>query len=322
MEVACNVIKKLESIKVNDTTKTIQDLKRLNLLNQLQNNGYEKTKYRFNSKEYERVANSFMNTFFKNTKKDLGKALLTAYLITGYEDQMFQLTEAPFEKKLSFAASKTVVMIERILKTKNVDEEFYGTFDHFYSLLTLWSMKDNIETVSNLYKELKLKINLRTHNTEDLKKVLKNMLNINVNLTFKAVLEDYRTIYKNRELCKYFWSQLRTFLDDHRENLYVILISEIRVKLIKTIKNCSDRKDIYYNIDTDKLIEKIRDNDFNPQLITDYFNLIYQKMKTLNQEFNLVLNNPPNTWNQLFERDLITNFRKIYDEHERISSLL
>lgn len=313
MEVACKVIKKSNNISL---TKPYEDFKNLNLMEFVQMNSYKKSIITFKSKEYQQIANSFMNNFFRNKKKNLGDTLLTAYLITAYDKQFFDDIDAPYETKLSYYASKIVILTEKMLKTKKPEEEFYGTVDYFNSLLSLWKMKDNVDTIADLYEQLKCT------DFDNQKKLFDQMMNINVNLTFKMLLEDYTFIFKNDKLCKHLWSKLRHSLENNRENLYLILISEIRVKLIKTFKTCTDRKDIYYNIDTDKLIECIRENHFGPICVVKLVNLIYDKLKQYNPEFFLDLDDPPKLWEELFEKKLVRCIRKIYDEHERIASLM
>jgi len=299
MEIACDILKKSIASATHKHTN-IKKFKSLNLSDISRKNNMESFLKLVNSKKYVDITNEFMGEYFDNTNKDTGISILMAYCISSYSDTLFDSYKTRFEQKMILSANKVVLLIEKLLNIQdnafpdNFYNEFLSTIDHYYSLYKIWKSKDSINEMSNLFENIQeiasiIKIQLVKHIPTDKYDFLINLMNklfdLNPKYALRIMLHNYNIFSGLQLLETKFWDKVVTVYQLHKDAMFVILVVELRIRLIPLLLDPLDRKDIYYNLDTEDIINKIRNYDLDNKKIIEIINILQDKTKKINNNF-------------------------------------
>ena len=307
MDLTCNIPKKNNKNLNSVNADIINEIKKINLLNESTKLSKDQFYDKIKSNKYISIYNELMNIYFSDSAtNNLGFIILMAYYISGYTDKIFTNYKSSSENKLILAANKVVVYIEKLLNNANFgfDDEFYLSIDHYYSLYKLWESNGSIKKLCNIFDEI-IELNkikkyiLKNNNDYDdkLMRLVQSMFNYNPNYTIHVILHNYEMIGGSKNVNTFFWDKVSYYFNKDRDTIFLIIIAELRNKLIFMLKNPSDRKDLYYNIDIENIINKIRNHDFSESDITSIITVLLDKVY-------IIKNVHPN----INKEDIINNF--------------
>ena len=84
---------------------------------------------------------------------------------------------------------------------------------------------------------------------------------------------------------KYFWMKIEELYKYSPDIFFIILLSELRVHLIHKLNTPESRKDIYYSVDIEDIIYKIRNDELNDSDIKDIINIMQDKVSIINKDY-------------------------------------
>ena len=171
------------------------------------------------------------------------------------------------------------------IKNNFPDDNFMDAMDHYYSLYKKWTSDKQINEISNLVDKLidiiticnaknKSGDNIK-HHIKQIKVIVKKMFSINTNFAIKSLLNNYELFNTIENILDIIWNNIKCTPKDCI-HIFIIILAEIRVKLIKLINSAIERKNLYYNIDMDVIIKKIRNNEFTIVEFNKILNVILQ----------------------------------------------
>ena len=324
MEVACELIKKNQTI----------DLKNNSLFENI--NKFEFTEddkksretflRKLTSKKYTNIIKNITNELFDNYNNDLNNSFSFAYYFAYFGNDIFDKKKSDLERKLLNKAKKVILEFENIRKKGKLSKIFFDIYDNYYSLYKTWTSIDKIEKLEGMLLEL-----VELHNCYNCKSLDKNkdkilinmeqigsnMFDIDGNFTTKIFLNNYELFYYNNKLKNKFWLNiLDLFKNEYkRDSLILIMVAELRIKMIPKLKNSKDRKNIYYNIDVEELSNKLRHNKLYPQKLIEIIKIFSNKLININKNFEPISfnHNSSSKWSNKFSIDIIKSFRNMFD---------
>lgn len=322
MEVACEIIKnncdvydksnieinKFKNLHLSDKTRKMNSYKFLNMIK---------------SKKYMKVSNNFLKNFLDYTDDDIGFSLLTAYYIYAYGNSIFDDPDEISNIKLISSASQIVEYIEAGLNNNLQDKnKLCNYIDYYYSLYKIWKSQDYILEIDSLMRTInqnikiyKLMQNKEMKNVDqiinDINDDIDKMFNINYKMCIKKLLDCYELISVIEEIKVHMWQKINKCYNKNRDTTIIIMIAELKSKVISTAALVMLRKNIYYNIDIEELIKKIQNNNFKPKHLNNIFNIFASSL-----ECSEVINNINNsdTWSNEYDDTILSNFQCLFDE--------
>ena len=288
MELACDILKQSKEIKIEN--KVNKKFKNLHLnsisnlhdfLNIIKQNTYTNT------------ATSLLNQYFDDVDEDMSEGLLMAYCISLFSDQIFDSYKSRFEQKLILTANKVVLIVNNMLDNMEPSNEFYNIIDVYYSLYKVWKSQDSINILTKLFGEIQDEINIINIQTKrgininltQSKDLVSQLFNQNPKYAIRILLHNYDIFRNAEELEEYFWQCVQKHYNQYQEAIFVILVSELKIRLIPILTNPSDRKKVYYCIDTEDIIHKISNSGLTNEMISNIVNIFGNKIKKINSNF-------------------------------------
>lgn len=322
MEIACDILKKSITSTINKHDDLKKKFRSLNLSDISRKSNMDSFLKLINSKKYMDITNEFIEKYFDNANNDTGLSILMAYYISSYSDVLFPSYKTRFEQKLILSANKVVLLIEKLLHIQDDDfpdkfyNEFLGTIDHYYSLYKLWKSRDSINEMSDLFENIQevasiIKIQLRKQIPTDKYDYLITQMNtlfeLNPKYALRIMLHNYN-IFNGLQLFETkFWDKVVSVYQSNKDAMFVILVAELRIRLIPLLSNPLDRKDIYYGLDTEDIINKIRNYDLDNKKIIEIINILQDKIKKINNNF---INQQ--ITHKISEKDMILLFKNMF----------
>lgn len=281
MEIACDIIKqKLDKSNKSFELSIAQNFKDLNLKNICSLNDF----FNLSKKEkYIDATRNLLKLYFQNVDMVMISAIQMAYCISLFSDKIFDSYKNKFEQKLIYSANKVMITIERIIGITEENMEpsnFYNIIDNYLSLYKIWKSQDSIDSLNKVYceyeKELRIiKIKKKRKMNICLDKLngyINKMFEINPKYATRILLHNYPNfIMGNHE--EYFWESVKKAYEEFPEIIFITLVSELKILLIPFLKNPSERKEIYYNIDTEDLIKQIGISGISKKMISDVLDI-------------------------------------------------
>ena len=322
MEVACELIKKNHSknIKNNSLFENINKF----YFNENDKNSIEIFLKKISSKQYNNIIKNITEELFDNTNNDLNDALSCAYYFSYFGNVVFE-KKSDFEYKLLNIANKVIMEFENIKIKGKPSNIFYETFDNYYSLYKTWSSIDKIEKLEGMLMELIELYNcydckiLKTKNKilVNMEQISSNMFDIDGNYTSKIILNNYKLLSINDKLKDKIWLNISELFKHEykRDSLILVMVAELRIKIIPKLKSSTDRKEVYYNIDVEDLSNKLRHNKLNPQKLIKIIQIFSDKLINIDINFKpLPLTNIDySIWSNECSTNIVKSFRHIFD---------
>jgi hypothetical protein len=328
MEVTCDIIRRKD--KQYNKVKGIEKFKNLELSNKIKNMDNDKFMDVIKNPKFKKASESFIKDFINNNNHDIGFSLLVAYYICAYADKIFMSPHTSFEMKLVSSATQTVAYIENIINS-NPDtqkkEEFCNYLDYYYSLYSIWMSQDHILEVNNLIEDILKNIQIykmiisREYNDADyinslcdnITSSIDKMFEINYKVCVKKLLDHYDIFTNVDSIKKHIWGKIGECYFKNRETIILIVVTELKSKIIPFVTSAIDRKDIYYNVDTEEIIKKIQDNEFN---VIDLNNIIHIFLNVLNEKTSAKYHKKLDKyeeWNEKYDEIALSIYRYIFD---------
>lgn len=282
MELACNIITR-KDYKISSNIDAVNKFKNLRISEKIKNLSVKEYITLVKSKSFKSVASKFADLLVSNDDNDLGKAILMAYYISNYCNEIFKPIKTSNDMKLINAANILLYHLNEIehnnISTSFLNDNFIDAIDHYYSLYKKWTSNEKLNDISNLMDKLIDIMNGHKNksDTKKIKKYIKRMFDVNVNFAIKSLLDNYEIFHGIDEVLDIVWDNIRSKVKDYI-HVFVIMLAEIRVKLIKLINSAVDRKNIYYNVDIDMIIKNIRNNKFNVNEFNTIFGIILESI--------------------------------------------
>ena len=312
MEIACDILKK--SSTTERYTEIKKKFKSLNLSEISRTNSLEMFIKIINTPKYISAVTLLIEEYFNEIDEDMGLSILMAYCISSYSNKLFDLYKTKFEQKLILSANKVVLCIEKILlnnkPSSELTEEFLNIIDHYYSLYKIWQSKDSINEMSKLFENMQditniLKIQILKKmlvvNYDSLFDSMNKLFDLNVKYAIRILLHNY-DIFDGLQLFETaFWENVVSNYQKYKDAIFVILVVELRIQLIPQLTNPQDRKELYYNLDTEDIINKIRNYDLDNHKIIKIINLLQNKTNKINIEYEIKKITHKTTDNELID---------------------
>ena len=298
MEIATDILIK----KYNEyNSNYYQDFKKLNLLELVKNTSYDKFIKTIQQPNYLDNTKNFISQFIKAEQQDIidvSKALLMSYAISAYPGDIFGQYHTNFDKSLILNANRLVLEIEESINNQIYKNNLNDSLDYFYSLYKVWESKESINEIEEIYDkmihELKLiNLNEKRNNNENndihqnnVITYLFELFNLNQKYTTKIILAKYNDMSdKTFKFEKYFWMKTEELYKHSSDIFFIILLSELRVHVIHRLKTPEERKDIYYTVDIEDIIYKIRNDELHDTDIKKIINIMQDKVSIINKNY-------------------------------------
>lgn len=300
MEIACDILKKSTiSERYKEVKRKFRDLK---LSDTCRNTSYHSFQKLIQNNKYLAPTISFIEQYFDDVDDDFATSILMAYCISTYPDNLFDNYRSRFEQKLILSANRVVLYIERLLTESNLSEDFHNEFfniiDHYYSLYKIWKSKDSINKMSVIFDEMKELINIfrfqsrknilvnNVNNCDNILKLLDELFDLNGKYATRILLHNYDIIKKIPNIELRFWEHVKSNYLENKEALFIILVAELRIRLIPLLTNPSDRKELYYSIDTEDIIDEVRSYEFTQKKSNKIIKILQNKVCIVNKTYN------------------------------------
>lgn len=318
MEIACDILKKTV-VSHNKYNSIKENFASLNLMQLLKTNTLQNFLNIINDKKYINITSNLINYFCQGDINDdnqsIGSSILMAYCISYYSSELFVSYKTHFEHKLIMSANKVVIIIEKLLNektTENIYQELLNTVDHYYSLYKVWKSKDSINKMNDLFSEienisnivrLQIKKKIPADNYNYLLEKVDELFKLNIKYACRMLLNRY-DIFKDLYILEAtFWSSIEKYYNLYKESIMVILLAELKIKIIPLLDNPTDRKNIYYNVDIEEMISLIRNHQLNNEYLEKIINLLQNKINMIDINYKIIKYTPNN---------LINIFRAMY----------
>ena len=293
MELAYNIISHNNS-KSEKKEKVVNDFKKLKLNDMMRNMDINDFK---NSKKDTILAiiGEFTSVLFNSNDLKLPDILLSAYCITNYSNNMFTLKTCG-DSKLINAANKLVHHLENI-DGISPNENFMDSLDYYYILYKKWQDCDSLKLIDNIFSDLMIECrgltinksknkNINNSSIVKINELINKLFEINMSMSVQIVLNKYEIFNDLHDATDTIWKNIESKINDHNNHILIIIIAELRVKLIPKLVNAQDKKDVYYDIDIDQIIKYVRNNEFSFDKLWDIIELFTLKLISLDKNFN------------------------------------
>lgn len=341
MEAVCEVIKKKS--KITNTSPTLKKLKIINLSKLTTTlNAAEFIDY-ISEKEYIEKVDSVIRKLFRKAPTDIGYSIILSYYISAYPDNVFNEYMSKLDIKLEQAANKVVNCLNKTTKTvdhvdhvdhevadQNLYDTLFSTIDNYYSLYKIWTSKDSINLIDDKMERIEKCINNKSEMSKTafrecehiLSKEVEIMFDLSPKFSINKLLENYDIISHSARLVSFFWKcvdeYINSCVEDERDSIVLIMVVHIKIKLINLLTEPTDRKDIYYNVDSEDIVKTISEDKLNPKYINKIIKLLSNKVEKLT---NQTIKNPHNhkQWHRKYNKELLTCITMMFNAIDHYS---
>ncbi|QKF94108.1 hypothetical protein QKU48_gp0650 [Fadolivirus algeromassiliense] len=296
MEIACDILRRSS---ISDRHKDIRKkFKELKLSDICRKSSYSSFYKLINNEKYINTTMSLIEQYVDNVDTEFSLSILMAYCISAYPDNLFDTFRSRFEQKLILAANKVVLYLEKLITESELSSDFHDEFlnimDHYYSLYKLWKSRDSINQMSIVFDEMKeainiyrlqLKRNYTLTNYDSIYLSLNELFNQNPKYATRILLHNYDIVRVIDAVEIKFWDKVREAYSRDKDAIFIIMVAELRIKLIPMLTNPIDRKELYYTIDTEEIINKVRAYDFTQDKIKKIMNTLQSKVAIVNPNY-------------------------------------
>lgn len=142
--------------------------------------------------------------------------------------------------------------------------------------------------------------------------LIKNMFKINPTFALKTILPEYKILSNQNVLYEeIIWKYVYKNFNSNYENIILILISELRLYLIKNSKHIGQKKDLYYKIEIETVINKLRNDNLNTEDIFSILHILYENCPSeLKRKYKF--NEEQNDY-FINDKKIINIFRELYN---------
>lgn len=332
MDLAYDIIKKKDLEKNHEKNMSINNkldsiflkFRKLDLLNLSNKLSFSNYINKINTYDFINTSNALVVHFFDNPSADLGYSLLEAYYISKHGANVIKDLDDNINMKIILAANKVVTCLEKLKKSGKIDDKFYEIVDDYYSVYKIWKSLDKFRLIEEMHNEFINNVQIYNNivNKIDHKNttakienriivLLEKIVTINSNYGIKKILENYKILENLMMIRNRVWFYIYNKLMHNDMQIIVILIVEIKTKLINK-SDIESRRELYYKIDTDNIVNCIRSNSLTPIVINKILQLLCEKASRITSEKfdNIVMDD---TWSHRYNKQLIYCFKKLYN---------
>jgi hypothetical protein len=324
MELASDIVK--ENVKY-ENLEYIIDFKKLNIKSLTEKVNYNKFSKKI--KSFEPVATNFISIFFNSNVEELADAILFAYCILAYSYYVFDEYKLRFEEKLFSAATNVIYYIEKIINkynkksietiNENIADKLISTVDHYFSLFKIWKSKESLNELGKIYETVEdlVKTKHNDKKEEQIEKYIYQMLEYNFGYATKILLQNYEIFGNFHNLKTKFWNDIQHH--NNQNSMVILIIAELRIKLIKMIRDSNIKKELYYKIDIENMIKKIRQSTFDVYDIYQAISIFLNSIRFIDQYYQIQWDQYLfNAQNKLILGDESNNY---FSEDDKISNI-
>lgn len=215
------------------------------------------------------------------TKKCFNKNL-TYNIIYNYYVNYYTVYDKPYtslQKKLIYYSKKITHFMNNINnENKTITDEIINAFDITNSLIQLQNIKSDVLKINHIYENLIENIPYYKNYNEVMEQIA-DIKNINSNITFLYFLSNYESFIENEYLTKLFWNLFELDII-HKQHIFYIYVYELKRQIINKLNNIDERKHIFYEIDTEEILNHIKIGKLNN---TSMLKIINKIIKILNK---------------------------------------
>jgi hypothetical protein len=300
MELACDILKRTnDKVNVFNDIEIIKDkIRRLQKKITNQNSLTDCFKV-INKIDYIRPISLLVKEFFNNeTSEEITNAILMSYCISLFTSDIFESYKSRFEQKLILAANKVVIILKKFVNgiteiNQDFYKDFYSVIDNYFSLYRIWKSQDSLKILTKLFDQIQEKnkiMNIQLKKGIDIdidsnKYLIDQLFDTNSKYATRILLHNY-SIFNSSKIKEYIWQKIQKCYYLHQDEMFLIIVAELRIKLIPLLNNPSDRKEIYYSIDTEELIQIIRNSKLTNTKIAQIINIFGNKINKINKTFS------------------------------------
>jgi len=258
-----------------------------------------------------------------------------AYYISLYTDTIFKNIKTTFDNNLIDSANKVVAYFEMI-NDDNIDNDnfysnIYEIIDQYHFLYKKWSSKDLLTVVDNILNTLitTMKSCYTGYYVFELSydniipiinDNINKLYNIDKLLCINSILDIYHLLYNFPQSKNYFWSLVSSYTED-KQHLFIILVSCTKKYIMKSTKDITILKQIYYTIDNETIINDVINNKFDLNYMIKILNyIIYSYNKICTNYINLPKNFISLTEEEQY-KETINTFIHILDNLSKINKI-
>lgn len=306
MELACDIIR--ENKKYYECKCTaISSFKKLNLCTLSKK--YESKKFinKINEELYLKTANNLISFLFENKNEDIGFSLLMVYYITAYKNSIFIPIKTNFDIKLIEAAYSVMQCIDQLFDTNN---NLTSEFNNYYSMYKTWTSKEPLNKINAIFDQIHDQIIAHTvkkmsYPNKVIPCLMNKMILIDDSFAIQLLLNNYNILNKVTSM-DILWEKVKQQFPQKRNIIVLMLIAELRIKLLSILKTSSDKKDIYYNIDIENIINDMATHHFTPSKLNYLIKLLSSKLNISHDITDIA-------WSPEYYNKVIKSFRIMYD---------
>lgn len=285
----------LNNINIDSTV--LYNIKKSNLNNKAKHYNLQEFENYVNSNECKNTYIELSKCLFSNCNyNDIADSILKAYILKHYGKQLGSWYENNYDKEMNYCSSIVVEGITDIIRCDKIEKnnKFILIMDYYYSLYQIWNSKINVNNITKKMNSI-----IENVNTYEIMYIMDYKSVIELEKDIKKNINDLFNTYKFMALCilkdnydklgkfkEYFWNNVKSISDNYHS--CAIILEHIRNKLLESTTDVIEKKNIYYNIDIDDLINKIKIREIKDADIHSYIKLIYSIMQLKYENKNYI----------------------------------
>jgi hypothetical protein len=283
MEIIYNKIK-VDSFLYDNIS--INDFYNMNLAEIAKQNDFKKFEKFINNQNVINISIKFFQNIFIKIDFENIYYLLLSYFIFYCQDNIFLPFKTVTDLKLCDSAFDVITCLNNLQITQYTLKNFVDIFDNYISLCKLWLCNKSFKKIDEIHlyiQKLSYIDNDIEYNNKIIDEKINKMLYENQEYSIKLLLENYLLYFSNNKT--YLWKKIKTYSMTDHENIFLILIACLRIKLISLFDILNDKKDLYYEIDIDSIFYKISYDQLYPHDIIKIIKIFSNKIKKYNDKF-------------------------------------
>lgn len=181
-----------------------------------------------------------------------------AYFIAAIPEVIYKLHSSIYNEELIKCANDLVQQIESKKMISDTDfhkySQLYSKWSHSNPIINL---KHKFVEVTHFIKYYKYHLKNGTTNPNmivNFESIIDKLIAIDEIYTIQLLIEHYKSFVAINDIKKSIWKIIENAMQHNQAGVMVILIEQMKNKIIPLLKNADDRRDIYYNIDIEYLI--------------------------------------------------------------------
>jgi len=249
--------------------QNVNKFKRLGIIDLLDHNDYNSYISKvLNNPTINKIVQELLSGIFDITTPHIIDSLLMVYAFPKYKDEIFVPYQTTMDNKLVVYASRTIVMLNTILTTGEIDDKFFSTYDKYYSMYMMWRIKLKIRDIDNIYAEIYEEI--ETHNVmklmgisqninieESICSSLKRMVDINKLVSINIILRDYIKFSGHKGFYDLLWRLIEQESKSNFFDVTVSLITQLKKNILQHTTDIDLKRKLYYDIDTELIVNSV-----------------------------------------------------------------